>query len=107
MLFASSGDSKTESTLYYRPHEIEGTNRQDWRLEMPSGESITCISPHCLVKTIIDSSHCIESFLCCGVHVKGIRQSIYHSGHPNSIVSTKVYASCHLRKLEKLRHGRR
>ena len=76
--------------MHYRPHEIEGTARQDWRFEMPLGESITCISFHllplCIVNTSIDGSHCIESFPCCGVYVKGIRQSIYGSGHPNSIV---------------------
>ena len=75
--------------LYYRPHEIEGTARQDWRFEMPLGESITCISlplPLCIVNTGIDGSHCTELFACCCVYVKGIRQSIYGSGHPNSIV---------------------
>ena len=42
-LFASSGVAgKDGSMLYYRPHEIEGIARADWRIEMPLGESITC-----------------------------------------------------------------
>src|SRR5579871_1772761 len=40
--------------LYYRPHEIEGTSRQDWRFEMPLGESITCTS-----RTSLHSSGCL------------------------------------------------
>ena len=43
-LFASS-IGKGGSMLYYRPHEIEGVSRADWRVEMPSGEDITCIFP--------------------------------------------------------------
>jgi len=30
--------------LFYRPHEVEGTARQDWRVEMPSEENITSIA---------------------------------------------------------------
>src|SRR5271155_1197506 len=43
-LFASPSNSKNGSMLFYRPHEIEGPTRQDWRVEMPTGENITCTS---------------------------------------------------------------
>ena len=43
-LFASSAGPKNGSMLFYRPHEIEGPTRQDWRFEMPPGETITCTS---------------------------------------------------------------
>jgi|SRR5579859_5892588 len=41
-LFASPANAKNGSMLFYRPHEIEGATRSDWRVEMPQGETITC-----------------------------------------------------------------
>jgi hypothetical protein len=43
-LFASPM-GKSASMLFYRPHEIEGSQRADWRIEMPPGENITCLPP--------------------------------------------------------------
>jgi len=101
-LFASSAGSKNGSMLFYRPHEIEGTTRQDWRFEMPPGENITCI--HLSIHTLI-ISHRIESFSCCGLYIKGVRPCLYHTGYPCPIIQTKVYARRDLCKLEELCYG--
>jgi hypothetical protein len=101
-LFASSANSKNGSMLFYRPHEIEGTTRQDWRFEMPQGEDITCTI---LGGTTLIFSHCIELFTCCCVYFKRIRTSLHNPRYSYSIIQTKVYACRNLRDMEELCHG--
>lgn len=89
-LFASSGE-KGGSMLFYRPHEIEGTARADWRVEMPSGEIITCSLPPLTTIPVfyienINDSNRVESFTCCGVYFKGICSCIYYSGDSCEVI---------------------
>jgi hypothetical protein len=93
--------------LFYRPHEIEGATRADWRVEMPKGENITCKPPSraFLIWKWVNGSHRVELFVCCCVYFKGVCEGLHDSRDAGEIISTKVYASGNLRELEELYHG--
>jgi chromosome transmission fidelity protein 4 len=42
-LFSSPPTGDTPATIFYRPHET-WTERQDWRVQLPKGESVTAMS---------------------------------------------------------------
>ena len=86
--------------LYYRPHEIEGATRADWRVEMPSGEDITCMPPY-----IPLISHRVESFPCGRVYFERICACLHYTGDTREVIPTKAHARRHLCKLEELCHG--
>lgn len=60
-LFSNSPEDGSPATIFYRPHET-WTERQDWRIELPKGETVTSISLSDSFITVTTSANYVRIF---------------------------------------------